>query len=235
MIGSENMLYQIKNIYKSFDDLLVLDDISIYFPEHKTTCILGPSGCGKTTLLNIMTGIVEKDFGQVIGFDDKDISFVFQEDRLIEWKNIKDNLAFVLKGKMYKDEIDAVVDNYLKLVNLEEYKYYYPRSLSGGMRQRISILRAFAYPSDLLLMDEPFKSLDINNKKIVIDFFKEVKAKEKRTSIFVTHDVDEAIDLADSIVILSDKATKVKSVINNIKEDKIKAREEIEKGIIAEG
>ncbi|HZJ98664.1 MAG TPA: ABC transporter ATP-binding protein [Tissierellaceae bacterium] len=229
------MLYQIKNIYKSFDDLLVLDDISIYFPEHKTTCILGPSGCGKTTLLNIMTGIVEKDFGQVIGFDDKDISFVFQEDRLIEWKNIKDNLAFVLKGKMYKDEIDAVVDNYLKLVNLEEYKYYYPRSLSGGMRQRISILRAFAYPSDLLLMDEPFKSLDINNKKIVIDFFKEVKAKEKRTSIFVTHDVDEAIDLADSIVILSDKATKVKSVINNIKEDKIKAREEIEKGIIAEG
>lgn len=235
MIGSENMLYQIKNIYKSFDDLLVLDDISIYFPEHKTTCILGPSGCGKTTLLNIMTGIVEKDFGQVIGFDDKDISFVFQEDRLIEWKNIKDNLAFVLKGKMYKDEIDAVVDNYLKLVNLEEYKYYYPRRLSGGMRQRISILRAFAYSSDLLLMDEPFKSLDINNKKIVIDFFKEVKAKEKRTSIFVTHDVDEAIDLADSIVILSDKATKVKSVINNIKEDKIKAREEIEKGIIAEG
>ena len=235
MIGSENMLYQIKNIYKSFDDLLVLDDISIYFPEHKTTCILGPSGCGKTTLLNIMTGIVEKDFGQVIGFDDKDISFVFQEDRLIEWKNVKDNLAFVLKGKMYKDEIDTVVDSYLKLVNLEEYKYYYPRSLSGGMRQRISILRAFAYPSDLLLMDEPFKSLDINNKKIVIDFFKEVKAKEKRTSIFVTHDVDEAIDLADSIVILSDKATKVKSVINNIKEDKIKAREEIEKGIIAEG
>lgn len=235
MIGSENMLYQIKNIYKSFDDLLVLDDISIYFPEHKTTCILGPSGCGKTTLLSIMTGIVGKDAGQVIGFDDKDISFVFQEDRLIEWKNVKDNLAFVLKGKMYKDEIDAVVDNYLKLVNLEEYKYYYPRRLSGGMRQRISILRAFAYSSDLLLMDEPFKSLDINNKKIVIDFFKEVKAKEKRTSIFVTHDVDEAIDLADSIVILSDKPTKVKSVINNIKEDKIKAREEIEKGIIAEG
>ena len=235
MIGSENMLYQIKNIYKSFDDLLVLDDISIYFPEHKTTCILGPSGCGKTTLLSIMTGIVGKDAGQVIGFDDKDISFVFQEDRLIEWKNVKDNLAFVLKGKMYKDEIDTVVDSYLKLVNLEEYKYYYPRSLSGGMRQRISILRAFAYSSDLLLMDEPFKSLDINNKKIVIDFFKEVKAKEKRTSIFVTHDVDEAIDLADSIVILSDKPTKVKSVINNIKEDKIKAREEIEKGIIAEG
>ena len=229
------MLYQIKNIYKSFDDLLVLDDISIYFPEHKTTCILGPSGCGKTTLLSIMTGIVGKDAGQVIGFDDKDISFVFQEDRLIEWKNVKDNLAFVLKGKMYKDEIDTVVDSYLKLVNLEEYKYYYPRRLSGGMRQRISILRAFAYSSDLLLMDEPFKSLDINNKKIVIDFFKEVKAKEKRTSIFVTHDVDEAIDLADSIVILSDKPTKVKSVINNIKEDKIKAREEIEKEIITEG
>ena len=226
------MKYQVKNIYKSFEDLLVLDDITIDFPANKTTCILGPSGCGKTTLLNIIAGILDKDRGEVVGFENKNISFVFQEDRLIEWKNVKDNISFVLKEKKDKNEIETIVDKYLKLVNLEEYKYYYPRRLSGGMRQRISILRAFAYPSDLLLMDEPFKSLDINNKHIVMDFFKELKDKENRTSILVTHDVEEAINLADSIVILSDKPTKVKKVVNNIKKDKIRARKEIEKEIL---
>lgn len=226
------MKYQVKNIYKSFEDLLVLDDITIDFPANKTTCILGPSGCGKTTLLNIIAGILNKDRGEVVGFENKNISFVFQEDRLIEWKNVKDNISFVLKEKKDKNEIETIVDKYLKLVNLEEYKYYYPRRLSGGMRQRISILRAFAYPSDLLLMDEPFKSLDINNKHIVMDFFKELKEKENRTSILVTHDVEEAINLADSIVILSDKPTKVKKVVNNIKADKMRARKEIEKEIL---
>ena len=211
---------------------MVLDDITIDFPANKTTCILGPSGCGKTTLLNIIAGILNKDRGEVVGFENKNISFVFQEDRLIEWKNVKDNISFVLKEKKDKNEIETIVDKYLKLVNLEEYKYYYPRRLSGGMRQRISILRAFAYPSDLLLMDEPFKSLDINNKHIVMDFFKELKDKGNRTSILVTHDVEEAINLADSIVILSDKPTKVKKVVNNIKKDKIRARKEIEKEIL---
>ena len=214
------MEYAVRNIYKKYDDLLVLDDISIEFPANKTTCILGPSGCGKTSLLNILGGIVEKDGGQVIGFDEIDISFVFQEDRLMEWKNVKDNIGFVLKGRMDKDEIDIVVDKYLELVNLEDYKYYYPRSLSGGMRQRVSILRSFAYPSDLLILDEPFKSLDINNRQIIIEFLKEVKSRETRTSILVTHDVEEAIDLADRIVILSDKPTKVIQVIDNIQENK---------------
>ena len=225
------MGYQVKNIYKTFEDLLVLDDISINFPENETTCILGPSGCGKTTLLNIISGIIDKDRGEILGFKDKNVSFVFQEDRLIEWKNVKDNIAFVLKDIMDKEQIEAIIDKYLKLVNLEDYKYYYPRRLSGGMRQRISILRAFAYPSDLLLMDEPFKSLDMTNKDIVIDFFKELRSKENRTSILVTHDVEEAINLADSIVILSDKPTKVKKVINNIKDDKKRAREEVEKAL----
>ncbi len=214
------MKYAVRNIYKKYDDLLVLDDLSIDFPSNKTTCILGPSGCGKTSLLNIIGGIVEKDGGQVIGLDDIDISFVFQEDRLMEWKNVKDNIGFVLKGRMGKDEIDIVVDKYLDLVNLEDYKYYYPRSLSGGMRQRVSILRSFAYPSDLLILDEPFKSLDINNRQILIEFLKEVKVKETRTSILVTHDVEEAIDLADRIVILSDKPTKVIQIIDNIQENK---------------
>lgn len=213
---------------------MVLDDLSIDFPEHKTTCILGPSGCGKTTLLNIIAGIIDSDRGVVIGFDNKDISFVFQEDRLIDWKNVKDNISFVLEGRMDKGQIESNIDKYLRLVNLEEYKYYYPRRLSGGMRQRISILRSFAYPSDVMLMDEPFKSLDVNNKQIVMDFFKELNDKENKTSILVTHDVEEAINLADSIIILSDKPTRVKRIVDNIQEDKIRARKEIEKEILVD-
>ncbi len=213
---------------------MVLDDLSIDFPEHKTTCILGPSGCGKTTLLNIIAGIIDSDRGVVIGFDNKDISFVFQEDRLIDWKNVKDNISFVLEGRMDKGQIEINIDKYLRLVNLEEYKYYYPRRLSGGMRQRISILRSFAYPSDVMLMDEPFKSLDVNNKQIVMDFFKELNDKEDKTSILVTHDVEEAINLADCIIILSDKPTRVKRIVDNIQGDKIRARKEIEKEILVD-
>lgn len=213
---------------------MVLDDLSIDFPEHKTTCILGPSGCGKTTLLNIIAGIIDSDRGEVIGFANKVISFVFQEDRLIDWKNVKDNISFVLEGRMDKGQIESNIDKYLRLVNLEEYKYYYPRRLSGGMRQRISILRSFAYPSDVMLMDEPFKSLDVNNKQIVMDFFKELNGKEDKTSILVTHDVEEAINLADSIIILSDKPTRVKRIVDNIQGDKIRARKEIEKEILVD-
>jgi len=209
------IMYKVLNICKSYDNLEVLDNISIDFPVNKITCILGPSGCGKTTLLNIIGGILDKDSGQVVGFKDASISFVFQEDRLIKWKSVKDNLRFVLKGKMDKKEIEETIDSYLTSVHLQEYKNYYPNSLSGGMKQRISILRAFIYPSEVLIMDEPFKSLDINNKRIVIDFFKKLQSVEKRTCIIVTHDIGEAMELADRIVILSDKPSRVVEVIDN--------------------
>lgn len=209
-------MYKVIDICKSYADLKVLDNISIDFPENKVTCILGPSGCGKSTLLNIIGGILDEDSGQVIGFKDASISFVFQEDRLIKWKSVKDNLRFVLKGKMDKKAIEETIDSYLKSVNLSEYKSYYPNSLSGGMKQRISILRAFIYPSEVLIMDEPFKSLDINNKRIVIDFFKKLQSMEKRTCIIVTHDIGEAMELADRIVILSDKPSRVVEVMDNI-------------------
>ena len=208
-------MYKVIDICKSYADLKVLDNISIDFPENKVTCILGPSGCGKSTLLNIIGGILDEDSGQVIGFKDASISFVFQEDRLIKWKSVKDNLRFVLKGKMDKKAIEETIDSYLKSVNLLEYKNYYPNSLSGGMKQRISILRAFIYPSQVLIMDEPFKSLDINNKRIVIDFFKKLQSMEKRTCIIVTHDIGEAMELADRIVILSDKPSRVVEVMDN--------------------
>ena len=122
------MEYKVENIIKYYGDLKVLDGVNIDFQPNNTTCILGPSGCGKTTLLNIIAGIIDEDSGQVIGFEDQYISYVFQEDRLIEWKNVKENIEFVLKGKMDKGLMEFAIDRYLKLVNLEEYKYYYPKN-----------------------------------------------------------------------------------------------------------
>ena len=209
------MKYGIKDIIKEYGELKVLDKISIQFEENKTTCILGPSGCGKTTILNIIAGILDKDCGEVIGFEIEDISFVFQEDRLIEWRNVKDNIGFVLKDKLDKKERESIIDKYLKLVNLEGYKYYYPKQLSGGMRQRISILRAFAYPSQVLIMDEPFKSLDINSKRTIMEFTLKLKELKGKTCILVTHDIEEALTLGDKIVILTDKPTKVKKIMIN--------------------
>lgn len=228
------MKYAVKNINKAFGDSVVLEGISIEFEEYKTTCILGESGAGKTTLLNIIGGLTEKDSGKIIGFQDEELSFVFQEDRLIKWKNVKDNIRFVLEDKMDKIEIEKTIDKYLKLVSLEKYKHYYPKELSGGMRQRISILRAFVHPSNILIMDEPFKSLDINNKKIVIEAFKKLRDAEKKTCILVTHDIDEAVTLGDKIVIFSDKPTRIKAIIDNTSpfnksvEDKMRLKKQIE-------
>lgn len=208
-------MYEVKNIVKQYGDLEVLDKINMEFEENKITCILGPSGCGKTTLVNIIGGLLEKDSGHVIGFKDEDISFVFQEDRLIQWKNVRENIGFVLRDKMDKKSMEKIIDEYLDLVDLGKYKYYYPNELSGGMRQRISILRAFVYPSKVLIMDEPFKSLDINSKATAIEFILNLRKLKSKTCILITHDIDEALTLGDVIVILTEKPTKVKTIIEN--------------------
>jgi NitT/TauT family transport system ATP-binding protein len=209
-------MYRIENITKKFNDLLVLEDISIDFVQGGTTCILGPSGCGKTTLLNIISDIEKPDSGQVIGFKDSVLSFVFQEDRLIPWRTVKENLRFVLSGNDDILDKDGLVEDYLDKVGLLEYKDYYPEELSGGMKKRIGILRAFIYPSSPLLMDEPFSSIDISNKKVIMDFFRELMDMENRSCVLVTHDLDEAIRLGDRIVVLSDKPSRVKRIIQNM-------------------
>ena len=198
------MEYRVNNIYKSYDGVAVLEDVSLGVEDGKTTCVVGPTGCGKTTLLHIVSGLVEPDSGDINGFKDSNISFVFQEDRLIEWKTVMENLVFVLKGKMDKNLIYPFIMDKLKSLHLDEYKDHLPGELSGGMRQKISILRAFSYPSEVLLLDEPFKSLDVQSKRQAMDFFKELMAMEKRCTILVTHDIDEAIELGDEIVVWSD-------------------------------
>lgn len=206
-------MYRIEGVSKSYVDLKVLDIISVEFAAGKTTCLLGPSGCGKTTVLKILAGIEVADSGTVEGFSGEDISFVFQEDRFIPWRTVAENLEFVL-GKAAEGKENGI-DQLLERVGLLKYRDYYPKKLSGGIRKRIGILRALIYSSSIMLMDEPLSSVDAANKKVMMDLIKEVAASENRTCIFVTHDIDEAIELSNRIVILSDKPAHVKAVLEN--------------------
>lgn len=152
---------QISCLAKSFGELTVLNNFNITFTPNKIHCLFGPSGCGKTTLLQLIAGIMRPDRGQVRGVGNRTISYVFQEDRLLPWATVKENILFVLSNR-YKDQkvAEQLADRYLSLVGMKQFQDYFPGQLSGGMKQRTAIARAFAYQGDILLLDEPFKGLD---------------------------------------------------------------------------
>lgn len=205
------MSIEIKGLHKSFAEITLFNDFSITFPEGTITCILGPSGCGKTTLLNIIAKSVNFDGGNLVGFDNKVISYIFQDPRLLPWKTVEGNIDFVLSRELPLDERKKIVDKFINLVELNGFANYYPAQLSGGMRQRVSIARAFAYPSDVILMDEPLKGLDIKLKLNMIRAFTRIWQTDKRTVIFVTHDVEEALLLGNEILVLSQAPVSIKA------------------------
>lgn len=206
---------------KKFDDLVLLKDFNISFEKNKITCLFGPSGVGKTTIANIVAGIVPLDEGLVEGVDNSLFSYVFQEPRLLKWYNVYENMDFVLKD-VYKDEKRVkIIDTYLEMVELSQYKNYKIDALSGGMAQRVSLARAFAYPSHILIMDEPFKGFDFKLKNEMISLFKRMWKKSQRTVIFITHDVEEAIDLSHVIYTLKNRPLEIIDIIivNNNREE----------------
>jgi len=196
------MSLRIKHLNKSFPGLTLYRDFAIEVREREITSILGPSGCGKTTLLNMISGVVEPDSGELSGFEGKKISYVFQEPRLLPWKTVKDNIELVLKTHLSPQDREQTAKKYIDMVEMTGFTGHYPNQLSGGMKQRVALARAFAYPSDILLMDEPFRALDIKLRGKLIDSFKAVWAQDQRTVIFVTHDVEEALLLGDMIFVL---------------------------------
>lgn len=208
-------MYKIRELNKSYGNLCVLEDLNLDIKDNIITCILGPSGCGKTTLFNIMSGVLKPDSGSIDGFEDKTISYLFQEPRLLKWKTVKENIRFVLEDKMSEEEINSTIDRCLDVVGLKEYESYYPNKLSGGMKQRTAIARAFAYPANILLMDEPFKSLDLELRMNLITDFQKLHAIDNKTVIFITHDIHAALMLGDEIVVLSEKPTNIKKIIIN--------------------
>jgi NitT/TauT family transport system ATP-binding protein len=178
------------------------------FAEGKINCILGPSGCGKTTMLNLLCGILHEDSGQIT--KPARLSYVFQEEALIPQKTARQNLELVLKGA-YKDkaELKQVIDKFMSASGLHNAADLYPHEMSAGMRQRLALIRAFAYPSEVLLMDEPFKALDITLKSMIIKSFLELYEEDRRTVLFVTHDVDEALLVGDFIYVYGNKPMKL--------------------------
>ena len=206
------------NVTMKFQNTVVFENFSEEFEKNKITCILGPSGCGKTTLLNILSGTLKENSGEIT--KPQTVSYVFQEELLVPQKTARKNLELVLKS-VYKNkqELKTVIDKFLKLADLENAEDLYPHEMSGGMRQRLALIRAFAYPSEILLMDEPFKALDIMLKDTIIKSFLSLYKEDKRTVIFVTHDIDEALMTGDCICVYGDKPMRLQKKIM-VDEDK---------------
>ncbi|HWQ08245.1 MAG TPA: ABC transporter ATP-binding protein [Holophaga sp.] len=203
------MSHSLRGISKSFGALRVLQDFSLDLPGGRVTAVLGPSGCGKTTLLNILSGLLPPDGGERLGFEDTRVGYVFQEPRLIPSFTTLQNVELVLRAILPPEERHARASKFLASVGLQSAGHLKPAQLSGGMRQRVALARAFAYPADLLLMDEPFQSVDLKTRIGLMDAFLALQAEDPRTVVFVTHEVREALYLGDAVVALSDKPARI--------------------------
>ena len=181
------------------ESIKVIDKIDLSIPESKITVILGRSGCGKTTLLRLVAGLENFEQGEIIGVESKRKAYVFQEDRLMPWLDVKSNITFGI----HKNEIDnSRINEIIETVGLEKFYNAYPSQLSGGMKQRVSIARAFAYNPDFIMMDEPFSALDYFTREQMQNELLRIHERLKCSILFVTNSIDEALILGDNIVIL---------------------------------
>ncbi len=212
-MNSTKKLLSINNLSKTFysinDEIKVLDNISFDVYQNDFIGIIGPSGCGKSSILNIISNL-DKEYKGTIKKQNIRIGYMFQEDTLFNWLTIYENILLTLKiTKENTKENQTYVDNLLKKYNLYEFKNKYPNELSGGMKQRISLIRTLSYKPDLLLLDEPFSALDYQTRlKVSEDVYNIIK-NENKTAIIVTHDIEEAISLCNKIIVLSNRPTNI--------------------------
>ena len=213
---------KLKNINKTFGLTKVLNNLSFDINKNEILCIVGPSGCGKSTILNLLAKIYEPDNGEISDLKDIEVSYVFQNPRLLPWKTVKENMEFVLQDKFEKQQLHKRIEYWLKSVELLDYSNMYPNQLSGGMKQRVALARAFSFTGNLLLMDEPFKGLDEPLRLRMIKLLIKLWKKDSKTIIFVTHDIREAVLLGHKIIVLTEKPTEVMEQIdiNMLHEDR---------------
>ncbi|BBB59124.1 nitrate ABC transporter ATP-binding protein [Undibacterium sp. KW1] len=208
----------VNKIFKTADkEVVALRDINLEIPEGQFVCLLGPSGCGKSTLLNAVAGFSLPTSGNIIANGQKvsspgpDRGMVFQEYALFPWMTVEQNIAFGLEIKgMAKTEIQQRVASLLGMLGLSDFKARFPKDLSGGMRQRVAIARVLALDSPIMLMDEPFGALDALTRRNLQDELLRIWSELKKTIIFVTHSIEEAIYLADRIVVMTYRPGTVK-------------------------
>lgn len=191
----------IKNINCKYGEKVIYENFNINFDDNKINCIIGKSGCGKTTLLNSISEKLLKE--------NRNISYVFQNDSLVPWMNIYNNLKIVVKKYLKGKEMQSQIDTILGSVGLSEFKHYYPCQLSGGMKQRVNLARALIGDPEIILMDEPFKSLDIKCKQNIIEIVRKINLEKKTTIILVTHDKEEIEKLANSAFLLGGRPVKI--------------------------
>lgn len=198
-----------------------IEDASIDIQDNDFVCIVGPSGCGKSTLLRMLAGLDFPTSGNIIVNDRKvtgpgpDRGMVFQTYTLFPWMSVEDNIKFGLKLKnMPKNKQEEIANRYLKIIGLEKFAKSYPKELSGGMKQRVAIARALANQPEVLLMDEPFGALDPHTKSMMQLLMREIWEKEHPTVVFITHDIDEAVFLANKIYVMSARPGKIMKEVN---------------------
>jgi len=205
-------MIKINRLKKNYDSKKIFNDFNMNIEPYEITCILGPSGVGKTTLFNVISGLTDYEGGEITGIENRNISYLFQEPRLLPWLTVYENIDIVLKNIYPEKKRNEVITHHLEMVGLIEYINNKPEELSGGMKQRLAIARTFAYPSSLLLMDEPFQGLDVKLKNDIIESFLKLWEKDKRTVLFITHDIDEALKVSDQIYIIQDNPVKISQV-----------------------
>ncbi|MBR2139101.1 MAG: ATP-binding cassette domain-containing protein [Bacilli bacterium] len=221
---TDNLL-EVNNLYKSYytlkDELKVLDNISFKVYENDFIGIIGPSGCGKSSILNILAKLDNEFNGDLKYRDNIKIGYMLQEDALFDWLNIYENAIIGLKiKKILNKENVRYVNNLLMKYNLYEFKNKYPCELSGGMKQRLALIRTLAIKPDILLLDEPYCALDYHTRlKVSNDVFNILK-EENKTAIIVTHDIEEAISMCNKIIVLSNRPAHIKRIYDIELEDK---------------
>ena len=210
---------EFRGLSMNFGRTDVLRDINLSVREGEFVCILGPSGCGKSTLLNIVGGFTKPSEG-VVTIDSVPVSgpdprriFVFQERGVFPWLNVEQNIAFGL-FKLSEDERNQRVARYVQLVGLLGFEKAYPRELSGGMKQRLEVARALAVQPDVLYLDEPFGALDSITRLQMRKELLRIWGAEKKTILFVTHDIDESVQLADRVVVLSQRPGRIRRILD---------------------
>lgn len=213
----------IENVGKKFtsakkEQVTALEDINFSIHEKEFVVLVGPSGCGKSTLLNIVGGLLSPSSGSVYfeGMMDKEpnLAIVFQEIALFPWRTVYQNVIYGLEEKkVSKQELKEKADFYIDMVGLTEFKDAYPKQLSGGMKQRVGIGRALAVEPDLLLMDEPFSALDAQTRTLMQEELLTIWNRTQLSTLYVTHNIQEAVYLADRVIVLSRHPGRIKSII----------------------
>src|SRR5258706_6288751 len=222
---ANSLVIRVENVYKAFQTpdhgrMAALENIILNIPYGEFITIVGPSGCGKSTLLKLIAGVTTISAGRIFYQGDEveslntKVGYVPQESKLFPWLTLEENVAFGLASKRYpREKRDGLLGHFIELAGLAGFEKYYPAQLSGGMSKRASIIRALAYEPPVILMDEPFGPLDAQTRMVLQDELLKIWEQKRQTILFVTHDLVEAVALADRVVVMSHRPGRIKDVI----------------------